>query len=98
MRVRLISSDRNLAVGSVGNAGDRNKNFEKRFAYRTGVGSSKGFKYGTCVGSSGVQKNQYLTLMGPETQRWGTVQVKAKTKTSSHHFRDGMRTDPSPRR
>ncbi len=43
----------------------------------------KGFRSGT-GDSTGVQDN------GPATERCGTTQMKAKTKTSCRHFRDGI--------
>jgi len=66
----------NMAVGSCGNATDRGKRFDKGFGNGTGD-------------STGVQN--LARGNGPAMERCGTAQVKAKTKTSSRHFRDGIR-------
>src|SRR5207253_11091303 len=74
MCVRLTPPNGNMVVGSCGNATDRGKRFEK------------GFGGGTSGGST-LQRRRGI---GPATQWCGTTQVKAKTKTSGRHFRDGI--------
>src|SRR5580700_5908499 len=65
---------------------DRGERFEKGFGRRTGGGST------------GVQNNQYFGGNGPATLGCGTMQVRARTKTSNRHFRHGIREHPNPRR
>jgi hypothetical protein len=76
MCVRSTPPKWNMVVGSCGNATDGGKRFEKGFGSGTG-------------GSTGVQKKKSRGN-GPATERCGTTQVKAKTKTTSRHFRDGI--------
>ena len=76
MCARLTPPKWTMVVGSCGNTTDRGKRLEKGFGSGTG-------------GSTGVQKKKSLGKV-PATELCGATQVKAKTKTSSSHFPDGI--------
>src|SRR5580704_1339805 len=96
MRFRLISFSRNMGVCS---CSCRNEtDWGKRFETDWGKKFKKGFAFEPGGGSTGVQNSQYLAGKGPATPRCGTMQEKAKTKTSNRHSRDRIRRDSSPKK
>jgi len=79
---RLIPSDWGMIIGSCGNKTGRGKNWGNWNWCGTGCSSD----------TQSVKNVNLWRGHGPAAQR-GTVQTKAKTNTSSRHFRDTITSD-----